>query len=174
MKPTSPDRAMTYNILFLCTGNSARSVMSEALVAILGNGRFTGYSAGSKPTGAVNPFAIEQIAAFDPAYPTQHLRSKSWDEFAQPDAPRMDFIITVCDNAAGEACPFWPGRPATAHWGYDDPAAVAGPDDAQRAAFAAVFAQIRRRIEALVALPLAAMDAQAQRRALDDIGAMPV
>lgn len=128
-----------YNVLFLCTGNSARSVMSEALVNIVGKGRFVGYSAGSKPTGAINPFAVEQIQRFDPSYPVAGLRSKSWDEFALPGAPEMDFIVTVCDNAAGETCPFWPGRPATAHWGYEDPAAVEGSDADKRAAFAAVF-----------------------------------
>lgn len=160
------------NILFLCTGNSARSVMSEALVTILGNGRFKGYSAGSQPTGRVNPFAIEQIRAFDPAYPVAGMRSKSWDEFAGPDAPHMDFIITVCGNAAGETCPMWPGRPATAHWGYEDPAAVEGPDEDKRAAFAAVFGQIRRRVEALAALPLEMMDEQARRSALAHVGRM--
>lgn len=160
------------NILFLCTGNSARSVMSEALATILGNGRFKGYSAGSHPTGTVNPYAIEQIRRFAPAYPTGEMRSKSWDEFAAPGAPHMDFIITVCGNAAGETCPMWPGRPATAHWGYDDPAAVEGTDDDKRAAFALVFGQIQRRIEALVALPVEDMDPQAQRRALADIGAL--
>ncbi|GAB3441914.1 arsenate reductase ArsC [Massilia solisilvae] len=164
----------TYNILFLCTGNSARSVISEALATILGQGRFTGYSAGSKPTGAINPFAIEQIKGLDPAYPTDGLRSKSWDEFALPAAPHMDFIITVCDNAAGEACPFWPGKPATAHWGYEDPAAVTGSDEEKRAAFATVFAQIRRRIEAFVALPIESMDADARRRAIREIGNLPL
>lgn len=165
---------MTYNVLFLCTGNSARSVMSEALASILGQGRFQGYSAGSKPTGAINPFAIEQIKAFEPAWPTDGLRSKSWDEFAQPDAAHMDFIITVCDNAAGEACPFWPGKPATAHWGYEDPAAATGSDEDKRAAFAKVFDQIKRRIEAFVALPIETMDRDAQRRAIGDIGKLPL
>lgn len=164
----------THNVLFLCTGNSARSVMSEALVTILGQGRFTGYSAGSKPTGSVNPFAIEQIKRFDPHYPTDGMRSKSWDEFAQPDSPHMDFIITVCDNAAGEACPFWPGRPATAHWGYEDPAAAGGSDEERRAAFAKVFEQIKRRIEAFVALPIDSMDADTLRLAVKEIGKSPL
>lgn len=163
-----------YNVLFLCTGNSARSVMSEALVTILGKGRFVGYSAGSKPTGAINPFAVEQIQRFDPSFAVGGLRSKSWDEFALPGAPVMDFIVTVCDNAAGETCPFWPGRPATAHWGYEDPAAVEGSDADKRAAFAAVFEQIKRRIERFVALPLDEMDAAAQREALRAIGSMTV
>lgn len=163
-----------YSILFLCTGNSARSVMSEALATILGGGRFNGYSAGSKPTGSVNPLAIEQIKAFDPHYPTDGMRSKSWDEFAGPDAPRMNFIITVCDNAAGEACPLWPGVPTTAHWGYEDPAAVEGSDEEKRAAFAKVFGQIRQRIEALVALPVERMDADSLRHAMKEIGASPL
>lgn len=160
----------TYNVLFLCTGNSARSVMSEALVTMLGRGRFKGFSAGSKPTGTVNPFAIEQIQLADPRYAIAQMRSKSWDEFAQPEAPHMDFIITVCDNAAGEACPFWPGRPATAHWGYEDPAAVEGSDEEKRAAFAKVFGQIRRRIETFVALPIESMDADTLRGSIKEIG----
>jgi arsenate reductase (thioredoxin) len=163
-----------FNVLFLCTGNSARSVMSEALVTILGKGRFKGYSAGSKPVGKVNPFAIEQIKSFDSSYPTGDIRSKSWDEFALPDAPHMDFIVTVCDNAAGETCPFWPGRPATAHWGYEDPAHVEGSDEEKRAAFAKVFKQIRRRMEAFVALPIEAMDDDAIRQAAKKIGEITV
>lgn len=157
---------MTYNILFICTGNSARSVMSEALATILGRGRFVGYSAGSRPSGRVNPLAVEQILAAAPDYPVAGLRSKSWDEFAQPDAPHMDFIVTVCDNAAGEACPYWPGHPATAHWGYADPH--------ERDDFARVFGQIRQRMEAFVALPLADLDDAAIRAAIQRIGEMPV
>jgi len=164
----------TYNVLFLCTGNSARSVMSEALVTILGKGRFKGYSAGSKPTGKVNPFAIEQIKNFDPGYPTEDMRSKSWDEFALQDAPHMDVIVTVCGNAAGETCPYWPGRPATAHWGYEDPAHVEGTDQDKRAAFAKVFHQIQKRMEAFVALPIESMDADAIRQAAKKIGEIPV
>jgi arsenate reductase len=161
-------------VLFLCTGNSARSVMSEALMTTLGQGRFKGFSAGSKPTGRVNPFAIEQIKLADPQYPTAAMRSKSWDEFARPDSPHMDVIITVCDNAAGETCPFWPGHPATAHWGYEDPAAVEGPDEEKRAAFAKVFGQIRRRIERFAALPVEGMDGDSLRRAVKEIGALPL
>jgi arsenate reductase len=163
-----------FNVLFLCTGNSARSVMSEALVTILGKGRFKGYSAGSKPTGRVNPFAIEQIKQYDPSYPTADMRSKSWDEFALPDAPHMDFIVTVCDNAAGETCPYWPGRPATAHWGYEDPAHVEGSDEDKRAAFAKVLSQIKKRMEVFVALPIETMDADAIRQEAKKIGEITV
>lgn len=162
-----------FNVLFLCTGNSARSVMAEALVTILGKGRFKGFSAGSKPGGKVNPFAIEQIKQFDPAYPSGDMRSKSWDEFALPDAPHMDFIITVCDNAAGETCPYWPGRPVTAHWGFEDPAAVEGSDDEKRAAFAQIFGQILKRMNAFVALPIASMDETAILQASKKIGEIP-
>ena len=162
--------AGTLNVLFLCTGNSARSIMAEALVTILGKGRFKGFSAGSKPGGKVNPFAIEQIKNFDPAYPTSEMRSKSWDEFARPDAPHMDFIITVCDNAAAETCPYWPGHPATAHWGFEDPAAVKGSDEAKRAAFKQVFNEIMNRMRAFVTLPIASMDDNAIRQATQKIG----
>ncbi|HEX8958147.1 MAG TPA: arsenate reductase ArsC [Burkholderiaceae bacterium] len=163
-----------FNVLFLCTGNSARSVMSEALVTILGNGRFRGYSAGSHPTGTVNPFAIEQISRFAPDFPIEALRSKSWDEFAAPEAPEMDFIVTVCDNAAGEACPYWPGRPATAHWSYQDPAAVEGSVTDKRMAFAKTFGQIRKRMEAFVALPIERMSDEAIRQEARKIGEVAV
>jgi arsenate reductase len=146
-----------YNVLFLCTGNSARSVMAEALVTVLGHGRFKGFSAGSKPGGTVNPFAIEQIKKFKPDYPTHAMRSKSWDEFASSDAPGMDFIITVCDNAAGETCPYWPGRPATAHWGFEDPAAAEGGDERKRAAFEKIFNQIVQKINQFADLPIETM-----------------
>lgn len=164
-----------YNVLFLCTGNSARSVMSEVLVTTLGGGRFIGFSAGSHPTGKVNPFAIEMVA--QTGYDLRDLRSKSWDEFALPavagasPAPKMDFIITVCDNAVGETCPYWPGHPATAHWGFEDPAAVAGDDDEKRAAFRKVFQQIAARIRLFVALPFATMDASQAAHAINEIGA---
>ncbi len=163
-----------YNVLFVCTGNSARSVMAEALVTILGKGRFKGYSAGSKPGGSVNPFAVEQIKAFDYYYPTENMRSKSWDEFSRPDAPKMDFVITVCDNAAGEVCPYWPGHPATAHWGFEDPAGLKGTDEEKRALFAKVFRQIMTRMDKFVNLPLHAFDEHSIQLKIKAIGAMPV
>lgn len=132
--------------------------MSEALVTVLGRGRFKGYSAGSRHVGRVNPLAIEQIRQFDAAYPVTEMYSKSWLEFALPGAPQMEFIITVCDNAAGEPCPHWPGHPTTAHWGYEDPAQVIGTDDEKRKAFNRTFQQIRTRVEQLVMLPLDWMD----------------
>ena len=141
-----------FNVLFLCTHNSARSVMAEALLNTIGRERFHAFSAGSMPSGRVNPFAIEMARTI--GYLTDHVRSKSWDEFALPDAPKMDIIITVCDNAAGEACPIWPGHPATAHWGFPDPSNTAGSDDDKRRAFGKVFHDIRRRIELLVNLPV--------------------
>ena len=140
-----------FNVLFLCTHNSARSVMAEALLNTIGRTRFQAFSAGSMPSGRVNPFAIEITKTL--GYLTESIRSKSWDEFAKPGAPPMDIIITVCDNAAGEACPFWPGHPATAHWGFPDPASVDGSDDEKRRAFNQVFQAIRRRIDLLVSLP---------------------
>ena len=163
-----------YNVLFLCTGNSARSVMAEALVTLLGQGRFQGFSAGSKPGGTVNPFAVEQIKQFQPDYPTTTLRSKNWDEFASAAAPTMDIIITVCDNAAGEACPFWPGRPATAHWGFDDPAAVNGADEEKRAAFAQIFQQLLKKICLFCALEIETMDATTLQQSIKEIGVAPV
>ncbi len=147
----------TYNILFLCTHNSARSILGEALASTDPSGRFTGFSAGSTPGGKVNPFAAELAVRM--GYPSDQLRSKSWDEFAAPDAPKMDFIITVCDNAAGEVCPVWPGNPATAHWGFPDPSQVSGDDEAKRKAFMEVAAGLRKRIELLAALPLEKLDA---------------
>jgi arsenate reductase (thioredoxin) len=158
----------TYNVLFLCTGNSARSIMAEALLNTMGKGRLRGYSAGSHPGGSVNPFAIEQVKAT--GYPVDKLRSKSWDEFARPGAPAMDFIITVCDNAAGETCPLWPGQPIAAHWGFTDPAAVQGSDAEKREAFSIVSAQILARITRFVNLPWQALDADAIRREVRAIG----
>lgn len=158
----------TYNVLFLCTGNSARSIMAEALVTTLGKGRFRGFSAGSHPGGTVNPFAIEQVK--NTGYPMENLRSKSWDEFAVPDAPQMDFIITVCDNAAGETCPYWPGHPLTAHWGFEDPAAVTGTDEEKRAAFSRIFRQIMSRMNVFVNLPLHILDKNAIRQEIKAIG----
>lgn len=157
-----------YNILFLCTGNSARSIMAEALATIESGGRLVGYSAGSHPTGRVNPFAAELVEAL--GYPRSRLNSKNWDEFATPGAPAMDFIITVCDNAAGEVCPVWPGKPVTAHWGFPDPAAVEGSDDEKRAAFKQVFHGISNRVKALLSLPLDRLDALSIQSELRKIG----
>ena len=151
----------TYDVLFLCTGNSARSVLAEALLNHIGRGRFRARSAGSFPTGKVNPFTLETLRHL--GLPTEGLRSKSWDEFAAPGAPPLDFIFTVCDNAAGEACPVWPGKPVTAHWGVPDPAAVEGSDEAKRAAFRDAATTLRRRIELLVALPPGRLDAASLR-----------
>ena len=161
-----------YNVLFLCTGNSARSIMAEALVTTMGHGRFKGFSAGSKPGGVVNPFAVEQVKKT--GYPVDALRSKSWDEYGAPDAPQMDFIITVCDNAAGETCPYWPGHPASAHWGFEDPAAVEGSDEEKRAAFEKIFRQIMARMNTFVNLPLEKLDKLAIQHEITQIGATPV
>ena len=157
-----------YNILVLCTGNSARSILAEALFNTLGAGRIKAYSAGSHPCGRVNLFAIEQVRAL--GYPVENLRSKSWDEFAEPGAPEMDFVITVCDNAAGEACPVWPGQPMTAHWGVPDPAAVAGTPAEIARAYRDAFTILERRISLLLALPLATLDKMAIKRELGKIG----
>ena len=160
------------NILFVCTGNSARSILGEALATTLSHGRLRGHSAGSHPGGKVNPFAAELCAQMH--YPQEHLRSKSWDEFGQPGAPVMDLIVTVCDSAAGEACPVWLGHPATAHWGLPDPAAVTGTDEAKRAAFAAIRDAMAKRIAMLLALPFERMPLDEQRAALRRIGETPV
>lgn len=157
-----------YNILILCTGNSARSILGEALFNTMGAGRFRAFSAGSHPTGRVNPFAIEQVQAL--GYPAENLRSKSWDEFAQPGAPQLDFVITVCDNAAGEVCPLWPGQPVTAHWGFPDPAAVQGTDEQKRAAFAQTLRQIRNRVQLFLSLPLETLDRMAIEKNMRAIG----
>lgn len=157
-----------YNVLFLCTGNSARSIMAEALVTTMGKGRFRGFSAGSHPGGIVNPFAIEQIQPT--GYPLDNLRSKSWDEFAAPGAPQMDFIITVCDNAAGETCPYWPGHPMSAHWGFEDPAAIIGSDEEKQAVFHKVFRQIMARISTFVNLPLHMLEKNAIQHEIKAIG----
>ena len=157
-----------YNVLFLCTGNSARSVMAEALVSTMGKGRFRGFSAGSHPGGSDNPFAIEQIEAT--GYPLDKLRSKSWDEFGTADAPHMDFIITVCDNAAGEVCPYWPGHPLSAHWGFEDPAAATGTDAEKREVFHKVFRQIMTRMNVFVSLPLHMLEKNAIQHEIKAIG----
>ncbi len=160
--------APVYNVLFLCTGNSARSVMAEALLGVLGAGRFHAYSAGSHPSGMVQPMAIDLAQSL--GYPPDRLRSKSWDEFAEDGAPTMDIVITVCDNAACEACPVWLGHPAIAHWGVPDPVTVDGDDDKRRRAFTAAFATLRRRVELLLALPLDKLDRLATQSQLRDIG----
>jgi arsenate reductase (thioredoxin) len=164
--------ARPWTILILCTGNSARSIMAEALFNVLGKGRFRAYSAGSQPTGAINPFAVERCEAL--GYDTSNLRSKSWDEFATPDAPQMDFVITVCDRAAGEVCPIWPGKPMTAHWGFEDPAAFEGSDDDKRKVFDKVFRQIMSRVGQFVNLPLHVLDHNAIQHEMRAIGAQPV
>jgi arsenate reductase len=156
------------HVLFLCTGNSARSILAEALLNSLGAGRFIAHSAGSQPAGRVNPFAIELLQKN--GLPTAGLRSKSWDEFALPGAPPLDFVFTVCDNAAGEACPYWPGRPATAHWGVADPAGVEGSDDAKRRAFLHAMTLLRRRIELFLSLPHDKLDRLDLQRKLAEIG----
>ena len=159
--------APVYNVLFLCTGNSARSILAEALLNVLGKGRFRAYSAGSHPVGRVQPLAIE--LARELGYDIAQLRSKSWDAFAATDAPRMDFILTVCDSAAGEACPLWPGHPATAHWGVPDPAAVQGDEGMRRAAYRQTLLALHRRIELLIALPdakLRGLEARANLEAI--------
>jgi arsenate reductase len=158
------------NVLFLCTANSARSIMAESLLNALGGGRFRGLSAGSHPSGRVNPLAIEALARG--GYPVEGLRSKGWDEFARPDAPAIDFVITVCDNAAGEACPIFPGRPVSAHWGIPDPAAVEGDDDAKRRAFSEALGILRRRIQQFTSLPFESTDPRALGAALKAIGAV--
>lgn len=156
-----------YNVLFLCTGNSARSIMAEALLNVLGADRFHAFSAGSYPSGQVQPMAAD--LAMSLGYPADQMRSKSWDEFAAAGAPEMDMVITVCDNAAGEACPVWLGHPALAHWGVPDPVGVEG-DDARRRAFVAAFATLRRRVELLLALPLDKLDRLAAEAKLREIG----
>jgi arsenate reductase (thioredoxin) len=158
-----------YNVLFLCTGNSARSIMAEAILNRVGRSTFTAYSAGSHPTGAVRPEALKELEAAHIS--VDGLRSKSWDEFARPGAPGMDFVFTVCDNAAKEICPVWPGQPMTAHWGVRDPAAVQGNAAEIARAFRAAFVTLDRRIGLFLSLPLASLDRLALQKKVDDIGA---
>ena len=157
-----------YNVLFLCTGNSARSILAEGYLNSAGRGRFKAYSAGSHPTGKVNPFAVELLARH--RIDTSAFRSKNWDEFAKRGAPEIDMIFTVCDRAAGEVCPVWPGKPITAHWGVVDPAAATGDDEAKRKAFLKAFTELTVRINLLLALPLEKLDHLALKSRLDEIG----
>ena len=156
------------HVLFLCTGNSARSILAEVVMNAIAKGPFNSHSAGSNPTGRVNPFALELLQKN--RLPVEGLRSKSWDEFAAPGAPPLDFVFKVCDNAAGEVCPFWPGQPVTAHWGVEDPAAVEGSDDERRKAFVRALTTLQRRIELFLSLPHGKLDRLALQRRLDDIG----
>ena len=158
-----------YNVLFLCTGNTARSILAESIMNREGAGRFVAYSAGSFPKGVVNPHAINLLKHLN--YKTDQLRSKSWDEFATPDAPHFDFIITVCDNAAGEVCPIWPGQPLKAHWGVADPAAVEGDDARAALAFADAYRQLNNRISLFISLPIAELDRLALQQHMNKIGA---
>ena len=158
----------TYNVLFLCTGNSARSIMAEAILNREGRGRFKAFSAGSYPKGQVHPTALATLA--DMGFVTDGYRSKSWDEFAAPGAPELDFVFTVCDNAAGEVCPVWPGQPMTAHWGIEDPAAVEGDAEHQRRAFRDAFVFLQRRISLFLALPLESVDELSLQTKLREIG----
>jgi protein-tyrosine-phosphatase len=158
----------TYNVLFLCTGNSARSILAESLLNHWGNGQFRAFSAGSYPKGEVHPLAIELLKSSN--LPTDGLRSKSWDEFAAPGAPQIDFIFTVCDNAAGEVCPVWPGKPMTAHWGIPDPAAAEGSDIEKRFAFREALRSLETRIKLFLTLPLASIDRMRLKDKLEEIG----
>lgn len=160
------DRVM--NVLFLCTGNSARSILAESLVNQLGGGRFRGFSAGSHPKGAVHPLALYELERN--REPVEGLRSKDWAEFAEPGAPHMDFVFTVCDNAAGEVCPVWPGQPMTAHWGMPDPAGVEGTEIERKAAFARTYRELRNRISIFVNLPFATLDRLRLQEKVDEIG----
>ena len=159
---------MAYNVLFLCTGNSARSILAEAILNAEGNGKFRAFSAGSHPSGKVNPYAVDLLEQRH--YPTASLRSKAWDEFALPGSPELDFVFTVCDNAAGEVCPVWPGQPISAHWGVEDPAAVEGTDDDKRKAFVKAFTVLQRRISLFASLPLDQIDKLSLQTKLRDIG----
>jgi protein-tyrosine-phosphatase len=163
---------LPYHVLVLCTGNSARSILAEALINKWGAGKFIGHSAGSFPKGTVHPLAIELLrtAGFD----TETLRSKSWDKFASPEAPHLDFVVTVCDNAAGEVCPIWPGHPMTAHWGIEDPAAAEGSEATKRRAFTSAYATLEARIKQFTSLPIESLDRVRLKAQLDLIGKLPV
>ena len=157
-----------FNVLILCTGNSARSILGEALVNHWGRGKFVGHSAGSSPKGKVHPIALELLGQLN--FPTDGLRSKSWDEFAAPGAPRLDFVFTVCDNAAGESCPYWPGQPMTAHWGVEDPAAVEGTETEKWLAFRTAFRELENRIKVFTSLPIRTLDRTKLQAHLNEIG----
>jgi len=157
-----------YNVLFICTHNSARSIIGEGLLNSVGRGRFHAYSAGSQPSGTVNPLALKTLERLH--LQSDGYRSKDWSEFAAPEAPRMDFVFTVCDSAAGEACPVWPGQPMTAHWGLPDPGAIQGSDEVKAAAFWETAVMLKRRIDLMLALPLASLDRLPLQREIDDIG----
>lgn len=158
----------TYNVLFICTGNSARSILAEGLLNEMGKERFKAYSAGSQPKGTVHPLALRELQTL--RIPTDGFRSKGWEEFAEPDAPVMDFVFTVCDQAAGEACPVWPGQPMTAHWGMPDPAAIEGTDVVKEQAFRNAAITMKRRLELMLALPISSLDRLAIQREIKDIG----
>lgn len=160
-----------FNVLYLCTGNSARSILAESILNHLGKGRFRAFSAGSHPAGQVNPLVLELLN--QQKLPVSELRSKSWEEFLQPGAPRLDFVITVCDKAASEICPVWPGQPMTAHWGIEDPVGVPGDAEAQRFAVSRAFRLLNQRIGVFISLPLEKLDALSLKRRLDDIGQVP-
>jgi protein-tyrosine-phosphatase len=160
-----------YNVLFLCTGNSARSILAESIMNRHGKGQFRGFSAGSHPNGRVNPFAVALLKQLD--FPTEGLRSKSWGEFTTPDNPHLDFVITVCDNAAGEVCPYWPGQPMTAHWGIPDPAAVEGTNVEKMTAFRQAFRAMETRIQLFLSLPIASIDRMRLKERMDAIGKTP-
>jgi arsenate reductase len=160
-----------YNVLFLCTGNSARSILGESITNQLGQGRFRGFSAGSQPKGQVHPYSLDLLRSL--RFSVEGLSSKSWDVFAEAGAPQMDFIFTVCDDAAGEACPVWPGHPMTAHWGVPDPAAVQGSEIERRAAFRQAFAALENRIKVFLSLPIASLDRMTLQARLDAIGRTP-
>jgi arsenate reductase len=162
------DDKRIYNVLFLCTGNSARSILGEVILNVLGEGRFKAYSAGSQPAGEVNPYTIALLERLD--YPTDGLRSKSWDEFSGSDAPQMDFVFTVCDSAGKEACPVWPGHPMTVHWGISDPADLEGSDAEKAAAFSDAYGMLNNRISLLLSLPIESLDKMSLRRQLMEIG----
>jgi arsenate reductase len=165
-----PDKV--YSVLFLCTGNSARSILAESILNKLGEGRFRAFSAGSHPNGRVNPNALKLLSHLE--FPTEGLRSKSWDEFAASGSPHLDFVVTVCDNAAGEACPYWPGQPVTAHWGIPDPAAVEGSDVEKMAAFRQAFKSMETRIKLFLSLPMASIDRMKLKERMEAIGKSPV